>query len=649
MAANRRRTRADLAASRILGADPAVLFGRPAYELARRHGPSLPSARAPHELFVRLFPEAANHAVKEADLLLDGKLRIFGRLRDVSRGPGLIDWNFRPGGPGDEIFAGDPKFPWEVARLAFLPRLGAAWFVTRDIRYAEGAAALLLDWTAFHSEPRGLHWSSALEVGIRLIAACQAFHFFRSAPAFKGIVMDALLRQVAGMAVWLDGHLSTDRVVAGNHLLGELAGLIVADLYFPELGEKQRLARNLPLFAAELERQVAPDGTSLEQSSTYGRFIGDFIVAVLAAARAVGSGVPDAIPSRASRLAEWLSSLTKPDGTLPLTGDNDNGRGVDWGEALPSHDARGVILSIAALLDDPGPLAGLAGNGFPAGSEIVFWWMGEEGLRRLPDLLKKAPTRPLLAHFPAGGHAVINGEAGDFVHVRCGPFGHGLPKPSAHSHADWMAPVVVLQGHEVLTDPGNYGYTTAGEARDLFRDDRAHSTFRVAGRPLAIPGAPFRWLGIPEPGTLETSEASGEVRLRGAWTPVSTAGDNPVACSRLVVYNKLQRFIRFEDGWTGNSGSGPVRVEWRWRLPPGSRVDPRETGDGFRVVLSDGATFEFDLLPPARVRTEEGWVAPNYAERVAASVVVVEQSASGGPGVQTTVLRPGSLSGETLR
>jgi hypothetical protein len=508
-----------------------------------------------------------------------------------------------------------------------------AWSVTRDARYADRAAALVLDWSSRYAEADGIHWSSALEVGIRLIAWCQAFHFFRSSASFKGPAIEALLRHIAAMAVWLDGHLSTDRVVAGNHLIGELAGLIVADLYFPEMGEAGRLARNLQLFAAEVERQVARDGTSREQSSTYGRFVGDFIVAVLAAAHARPVGIPEALRSRGAALAVWLAALTRETGTLPLIGDHDDGKGVDWGEPYPCRDARGVILALATLLEERAALPPPADNRVPPGSEVVFWWMGEEGVRRLGQLLKAAPAPRLVRHFPVGGHAVVrwdHEDGGDFLHVRCGPFGHGLPKPSAHSHADWMSPSLTLGGTELLVDPGNFGYTTVGADRDLFRIDQAHNTFRVGGRPMASPGDPFRWIDIPKPGRLLVSEDDDKVSITGRWSPAAARGEMAVACQRTLTYNKLERYVEIVDVWSTDPPS-PAPVTWFWHFPPETEIRLRDGGTGFETALPDGARFVFEISPIGSIRIESGWVAPMYSDRQSAPVVVVD-SASNEPG-----------------
>ncbi|HEX7880721.1 MAG TPA: alginate lyase family protein, partial [Candidatus Eisenbacteria bacterium] len=560
----------------------------------------------------------------EANLLLTGRLRLFGTLHDVRRaqdeGDALrLDWNFHPAETPFEPFRKDPKFPWEVARLAALPRLGLAYFISGRGRYARAAASIVEDWSVTQPVGQGLHFASALEVGIRLIAMMQAFHFFRRSEAFQAQTLATLVRRIAREAAWLQGHRSVERLVAGNHLVGELAGLVVTDLTFPELGQGNRLEDNLARFARAIDEQVAPDGTSLEQSATYGRFVADFVAAVLATAAAAGHPVPAGLVDRAAALAGWLGALTTPDGQLPLMGDNDGGRGVDWAETVPSSDARGVIMALAALTGRPEPLLALGRPGAPVathgygpdGAELTWWYAGPDGLARLTALRQNMPPPRALRHFPDGGWAVATGSAPDHLVVRCGPFGHGLPKPSGHSHADWMAPVLTLDGTPLLVDPGNFGYTTVGEARQAFRSEEAHAVLSFEGAPMAVPGTTFRWDDIPAPARLVAAQPdSDSIELAGSWR--TTGGSRSVAARRVIVYNCSRSRVDIRDDWSAG-GDPPAAVVQRWPLAAGSEVTAGAGGTGFEVRTDGGAVFLFSIEPAASIEVERRPLAPQYA------------------------------------
>ena len=65
-------------------------------------------------------------------------------------------------------------------------------------------------------------WSSALELGLRLIAVAQALPGLAGTAAFK-VHGDTVLTFLDRHCRWLCADLSLDKVVRGNHLLGELA------------------------------------------------------------------------------------------------------------------------------------------------------------------------------------------------------------------------------------------------------------------------------------------------------------------------------------------------------------------------------------------------------------------------------------------
>lgn len=588
------------------------------------------------------WPAATRALVARADEVVAGRLRLFGRSFPVRGADGGFDWRFEPPDADLAVFRGDPKFPWEVARHGFLPLLGVAWRLTGERRYAELAAGVVHEWARAEPVGPGLHYDSALEVGVRLIAWCQAFQLLQDAPHFDVPTFEIFFRQVASEAAWLEGHLSDERLVAGNHLLGELAGLIVVDLTFTDLAESEaqarggarRLDRHLSLFAREIERQIFPDGVSREQSTTYGRFVADFVAAVLVAAQAAGVEVPSVLTARAAALARWLAAATQPDGTLPLIGDNDNGRGADWGEDLPSTDARGVWRTLAVLAGASAPLGGDLADDADFG---VALWLGMEGVAKLAALRRRAAATteppPGVALFGEGGHAALRGAPGDFAFVRCGPFGHGLPKPCAHSHADFMAPVVWLGGAPLLIDPGCFGYTTVGNERALFQSGAAHSLLMVDGVPLGRPKDAFRWAVIPPDGHLSLDSRPGEpeLRLGGRWRGTGGAGF-AVALSRTLVYTERQRVMRFDDSWDPPGEAGVRTVLWRWRFSPECVVTPTFSGAGprrsFRIrrPAAPAVDFVFEAPPgddPLEVRLAEAAVAPYYAALRVAPVLEI--------------------------
>ncbi len=526
--------------------------------------------------------EAADAArTRRAEEVLAGRQILFGRAIELGWPP-RWDWRWN-GHPQAETFAGDLRSSWEVQRLQGLLPLARAG---AEERFALGYVEGVLDFQRCNPGPGGMAWASALELGLRLLALAQGLPRVAPSEAFAAGHVE-ILRVVDRHARRLRADLSLDKVVRGNHLLGELAGLLAAGLLLP--GARASWWDGLAvreLLEAEILRQFHPDGVSVEQSLSYEKFVLEFLA--LAGSLGAARGEPFAAPARARLEAalEHLDCCAAPDGTLPVIGDCDSGRGADWGEEDPHRLGRFVADARRGLgMEAPA-------GGDPAPAPGVSW-----------------------RHFPEGGHGVLK-AGGDYLFLRGGPFGHGIPGPASHAHADLLAPVLYSGGEPVLLDPGVYGYGVGEESRDAMRAWEAHSAVSFEPPAGPVPAGTFRWRRIPPPAVLtggllpEGAAIEGELRPGG--------GGNPLLWHRSIRYNELHRAWLFLDRLS-ETASGPVT--WAFRFAPGVRLEQTDRAGVYRVVLPSGRLLRLTLEPVGEVRLEEGWVAPSYGSRVTAPVL----------------------------
>lgn len=68
-----------------------------------------------------------------------------------------------------EKVVGDIKYLWEPNRHLELVALAQAWKVTGERRYADGALTMLQSWFEQCPYPMGVHWTSSLELALRLL------------------------------------------------------------------------------------------------------------------------------------------------------------------------------------------------------------------------------------------------------------------------------------------------------------------------------------------------------------------------------------------------------------------------------------------------------------------------------------------------
>jgi hypothetical protein len=123
----------------------------------------------------------ARRLVSAADEILAGRWEVLGVTRQDMVAP---DWFLDPlsgrRAPQaeycfsinhrDQAVTGNVKQVWELSRHHHLTVLACAYALTGDRRYAERAGSHLRSWWEANPFLSGIHWTSGIELGIRLIS-----------------------------------------------------------------------------------------------------------------------------------------------------------------------------------------------------------------------------------------------------------------------------------------------------------------------------------------------------------------------------------------------------------------------------------------------------------------------------------------------
>lgn len=444
------------------------------------------------------WPDAERSTIAAADGILNGCFDLLGYtgldfgsppdwhldpLRQV-RAPALPHWSRID--YLDPAVAGDHKVVWELNRHQYLTTLGQAYWYTGDERYATAFVEHLTSWMDRNPPSRGVNWSSSLEVSFRVIAWLWALHFFRNSPVLTGPFVARMLRFVQAHAHHVERYLST-YFSPNTHLTGEALGLFYAGTVLPEFRHAARWRRTgLAVFATEVPRQVLSDGVYFEQSSWYHKYTVDFLTHLIILARLNGIDLPEQHDHTLERMLEHILALTRPDGTVPLIGDDDGGCLIPL-VGPPGQDFRDGLATGAALFDRP-DFRYVAAEASPA----TFWLLGRRGLEQFDGLPAVRPTSGSTAFECGGFHVMRDGWDGDarYLLVDGGPHGS---LAGGHAHADALAVVVSCGADNFLVDSGTGTYTTDPAERDRFRSTPAHNTLSIDGASSSMPGGPFRW------------------------------------------------------------------------------------------------------------------------------------------------------------
>jgi hypothetical protein len=445
--------------------------------------------------------------IEAANRLVAGRWDLFS-LRDSPLGfPPL--WNRDPKtgvdvplefGKGidyrNERVVGDIKYLWELNRHLELVTLAQAWHLTREPRFAEAARRLLVSWLDQCPYPRGPHWTSSLELAVRLVNWACAWHLLggdasalfaaEEGRAFRRRWLSAIYQHCYFISGRLSRHSS-----ANNHLFGELMGLFVASAVWPLWPESERWrARARDELEAEAIKQNGADGANREQAFWYHHEVADMMLLCLLFGRANGIDFSSQFTKRLESMLEFISVVMDAGGHVPMVGDADDAVMVRFSRE-PEFCPYRSLLATGAVLFGRGDFKAKAGRF----DEKSRWLLGDAASERF-RALPAAPVEPARRAFPEGGYYVLGQDFGMPCEVKAVADAGSLGYLSiaAHGHADALAFTLSAGGNEVLVDPGTYAYHDQKRWRDYFRGTSAHNTLRVDGEEQSVPGGNFQWL-----------------------------------------------------------------------------------------------------------------------------------------------------------
>jgi hypothetical protein len=397
----------------------------------------------------------------------------------------------------DSNVVGNIKYLWEQNRHLQLVTLAQAYKLTKKDRYLKCLAAQLESWMEQCPYLMGPNWTSALELGIRLINWSVVWQLVGGidSPLFDRAEGERLrhrwLSSIYQHAHFIQGYFSRYSS-ANNHLIGEAAGLLVATLtwpYWQDFATWQCMAK------AELEREAllqnGEDGVNREQAISYQQFVLDFLVIAALAGKANGVEFSQAYWNRIERMLAYLASVIDVDGNVPMIGDADDGYVVRLSQEKHFCPYRS-LLAAGAVLFERGDFKAKAGRL----DDKTRWLLGEEAQQKFKSIPASLVQLPVHRAFPEGGYYILgcNFETEKEIRlvVDAGPLGY--LSIAAHGHADALSFTLSLGGHEFLIDPGTYAYHTKQEWRDYFRGTAAHNTVRVDDQEQSIIGGNFLWM-----------------------------------------------------------------------------------------------------------------------------------------------------------
>ncbi len=478
----------------------------------------------------------------------------------------------------DDRLVGDIKVLWELGRHQHLIPLAAAYAHSGDSRYRDAVAEQIDGWCLANPYGLGVHWCSALEPALRLIA----WSFIQALIAVRdgtdGIFPAMRNQQRFGTAIYQQTHFISRFLSrhssANNHLIGELTGIWVATCTFDMGAWGARWARRAQ---RELEReaaaQVFADGVNKEQAAYYHLWVLEYFLVAWIVGESCARPFSAAFRNRILAMAAFLRAIAPPGGTPPQIGDADDGFVTRFDARWPTDPYGQVLEAVDAVFGDDPP------DDARAIGEKAYWYRMAvpAGANRDGGSASADVTYPRI--FPEGGYAVL-GDPKFHLVFDAGPLGY--PSIAAHGHADALSLCLAVDGAWWLVDPGTFAYHSDPVWRSYFRGTRAHNTLTVDDHDQSLIGGPFLWLRHAKARLREWAlEDDGSQWARGSHDGYMALG---VVHDRTVEIDSEQRCLVVRDRIDcvpGNQAATvPHDCALHFHFAPHLVLSARDTGTG---------------------------------------------------------------------
>lgn len=621
----------------------------------RRHLGQLPRALGTGPRFeatldagaiARVPAEASARVIAAGDDILAGRYSILGVVRKDLQDPDWFldpvtgrrapqaEYCFRIDYRSEQV-TGNVKQVWELSRLQHLTVLAAAYAVSGDERYAERCAQHLRSWWSQNTFLSGTHWTSGIEVGIRLITWVWVRRLLEGWNGARALFEE---NELARTQIWwhqkyLAGFRSRGSS-ANNHVIAEAAGRLVAGLAFGWFDESEEWADEA---AAVLKRELAnntfPSGVNRELAFEYHGFVAELGLVAAAEAEKAGRPLGEDTWDLLARMLDVVAATVDVRLRAPRQGDGDDGRAL---VLEPSGNRWEQLLALGGIVF--GALDWWPQYSLEVTSVLVASLAGYHPRAARPM------RRP--SHFEDAGLTIMRTAPSEMPEIwcRCDAGPHGFLSIAAHAHADALAVEVRYGGTEVLADPGTYCYQGEPRWRSYFRSTLGHNTVEIAERDQSRSGGPTLWIRHARSRLLGLDKDDvGEVTRWSAEHDGYLSLDPPAIHRRTVELSSGVQRISILDR-VETSGSHLVRVALH--LGPEIGAKMRDRAAELEWTNANGYTERATLHLSGAVRWTAvrgsldpvlGWYSPSFGVKQPATTILGEKSCSGSFELQTVL------------
>jgi len=483
----------------------------------------------------------------------------------------------------------DARAIWEINRWSEMTRMAMHSALNGDVHAIRVSQLWLEDWCDRNTPGHGINWTSPLEAGLRLMNFCWFDALVRGCNDPElACRQDELTARIVPVHAWWVWQRRSFGSSANNHLIGELAALVMAITRWPSLDKLLCPAQRVwKLLKREILEQFAEDGGNQEQALHYHLFAWEMSWHAGKAA----DGLKGEVLERLTKAAQYFVNVVETPDCW------------DFGD---SDDAQVLPLALQRTSTATEFCGWLLGK--PAGNALRYW-LGES-----PKGVKASMRNKWLVQ-KQSGQATWR-DARWTVRADASPL--GLGSMAAHGHLDALHVSLWFEQQALVIDPGTGAYYGNSALRTRLASWEAHNgPVPLAGRQTPQRLGPFLWMKHHALPGLAISDGICVMSFDDAEKPVQRAVQ--VAQDYVEVCDEV----------------GQTSHVVTWQLAPGWRIK-QERQNGFVCTHAESipvhVTLNGDRMETWEIVEREA--SPHFREVVITQAVQVTFS-----GTLTTIWR----------
>ena len=273
-----------------------------------------------------------------------------------------------------------------------------------------------------------------------------------------------------------------------NHTAGDIFGIYLFSKVFEELAPIKKIEKKFyKKFQKQIFIQTRIDGTNIEQSINYHRFVLEFFTLFYV----INSNkIKKNAKNLINKAFDYLLYTIKPDQSFPNIGDNDFGKAL----LLNYHEKNPFIylLNLGSILFNRSDLKYVSKK-FCIPTLLLLGIKSHEIYQNLED---KEPYS-LFKYFNKAGYISLRNSwknNANYLFIDNANFG---PKGGPHSHSDITNIIFSYNGKNIFIDSGVYSYNLSWEDRNKDRCSKAHNILVINKLNQARIKSWFAWNDLP--------------------------------------------------------------------------------------------------------------------------------------------------------